>query len=281
MLSLGLQLSPSLKRFRDPYAQVFILLSQLRNMGPSPVNIKLTLEFPVSQNESYLLYVFANASEELISCQTDYSNIDPRGVRVPPTDHHFYIKLVSKYNLNTLYTIKKNTPISVNTGFYPNNSLLWWYRSTVLPFISIHTILILIMILNDYYNQNRNYRDLHITPSPRYCGITMVPCTKKIMIYFCKYNTVYSMAITATFPIYLGPQLVKLEPSSTHVHHFNKRDLSQKAEYEQQWQNTVHVVRFGIIKISVLLLKVYHAHHLFDQKQSKNSNFVKYYYNLK
>ncbi|KAI2666443.1 Integrin alpha-IIb [Labeo rohita] len=51
----------------------------LRNMGPSPVNAKLTLEFPVSQNESYLLYVFANASEELISCQTDYSNIDPRG----------------------------------------------------------------------------------------------------------------------------------------------------------------------------------------------------------
>uniref|UniRef100_A0A673HCI3 Integrin alpha-8-like n=1 Tax=Sinocyclocheilus rhinocerous TaxID=307959 RepID=A0A673HCI3_9TELE len=84
---------------------------ELRNMGPSPVNVKLTLEFPVSQNESYLLYVFANASEELISCQTDDPNIDPRGVR----------------------------------------------------------------------------------------------------------------------------------PSSTHVHHFNKRDLSQKAEYEQQWQNTVHV----------------------------------------
>uniref|UniRef100_A0A8C1LU53 Integrin, alpha 2b n=1 Tax=Cyprinus carpio TaxID=7962 RepID=A0A8C1LU53_CYPCA len=84
---------------------------ELRNMGPSPVNVNLTLEFPVSQNESYLLYVFANASEELISCQTDYSNIDPHGVR----------------------------------------------------------------------------------------------------------------------------------PSSTHVHHFNKRDLSQKAEYEQQWQNTVHV----------------------------------------
>lgn len=57
------------------------------------------------------------------------------------------------------------------------------------------------------------------------------------------------MAITATFAIYLGPQLVKMKPSSTHVHHFNKRDLSQKAEYEQQWQNTVHVVRFGIIQI--------------------------------
>ncbi|ROL27911.1 Integrin alpha-IIb [Anabarilius grahami] len=90
---------------------------QLRNMGPSPVNAKLTLEFPVSQNESYLLYVFANASQELISCQTDYSNIDPRG-------------------------------------------------------------------------------------------------------------------------------LVKLESSNVtigQVHHFNKRDLSQKTEYEQQWQHTVHV----------------------------------------
>uniref|UniRef100_A0A672MWZ8 Integrin alpha-8-like n=1 Tax=Sinocyclocheilus grahami TaxID=75366 RepID=A0A672MWZ8_SINGR len=98
----------------DEVGQLVEHVYELRNMGPSPVNVKLTLEFPVSQNESYLLYVFANASEELISCQTDYSNIDPRG-------------------------------------------------------------------------------------------------------------------------------LVKLEPSSTHVHHFNKRDLSQKAEYEQQWQNTVHV----------------------------------------
>uniref|UniRef100_A0A672N1J9 Integrin alpha-8-like n=1 Tax=Sinocyclocheilus grahami TaxID=75366 RepID=A0A672N1J9_SINGR len=95
----------------DEVGQLVEHVYELRNMGPSPVNVKLTLEFPVSQNESYLLYVFANASEELISCQTDYSNIDPRGVR----------------------------------------------------------------------------------------------------------------------------------PSSTHVHHFNKRDLSQKAEYEQQWQNTVHV----------------------------------------
>ncbi len=57
------------------------------------------------------------------------------------------------------------------------------------------------------------------------------------------------MAITATFLIYLGPQLVKLEPSSAHVHHFNKRDLSEKTEDEQQWLNTVHVVRFGIIMI--------------------------------
>ncbi len=57
------------------------------------------------------------------------------------------------------------------------------------------------------------------------------------------------MAVTATFLIYLGPQLVKLEPSGAHVHHFNKRDLSEKTEDEQQWQNTVHVVRFGIIMI--------------------------------
>jgi len=114
MLGLDLQLTPSLKRFRDTYAQVFILLPQLRNIGPSPVNIKLTLEFPVSQNESYLLYVFANASEELISCQTDYSNIDPRGVRVPPTDHHFYSNLwTSHVSANIILThfilFKKHT----------------------------------------------------------------------------------------------------------------------------------------------------------------------------
>lgn len=92
MLSLGLLLTPSLQRFYNTYALVSTFLSQLRNMGPSPVNAKLTLEFPVSQNESYLLYVFANASQELISCQTDYSNIDPRGVRVPPTDYDFETK---------------------------------------------------------------------------------------------------------------------------------------------------------------------------------------------
>lgn len=139
MLCLGLLLTRSLNRFCDTYAQVSFLLSQLRNIGPSPVNAKLILGFPVPQNESYLLHVFANASEELISCQTDYSNIDPRGVRVPPTDHHFEIELtekVCKYHLNTLYTFEKCTPISVNTGFYPNNNV-WWYCSTVLPFILI------------------------------------------------------------------------------------------------------------------------------------------------
>nr|XP_055050439.1 integrin alpha-IIb [Misgurnus anguillicaudatus] len=51
---------------------------ELRNMGPSPVNVNLKLEFPVAQNGSYLLYVFANASVDLLSCQTDYFNIDPR-----------------------------------------------------------------------------------------------------------------------------------------------------------------------------------------------------------
>lgn len=58
--------------------------SQLRNKGPSPVNARLHLHFPVQQNGSYLLYVFANASEELLSCSTN-GNIDPHGVRGPPT----------------------------------------------------------------------------------------------------------------------------------------------------------------------------------------------------
>ncbi|KAG9264483.1 integrin alpha-IIb [Astyanax mexicanus] len=52
---------------------------ELRNKGPSPVNARLQLHFPVQQNGSYLLYVFTSASEELLSCGTNYS-IDPRGL---------------------------------------------------------------------------------------------------------------------------------------------------------------------------------------------------------
>uniref|UniRef100_A0A3B1KJX7 Integrin, alpha 2b n=1 Tax=Astyanax mexicanus TaxID=7994 RepID=A0A3B1KJX7_ASTMX len=52
---------------------------ELRNKGPSPVNARLQLHFPVQQNGSYLLYVFTSASEELLSCSTNYS-IDPRGL---------------------------------------------------------------------------------------------------------------------------------------------------------------------------------------------------------
>ncbi|XP_060748803.1 integrin alpha-IIb [Tachysurus vachellii] len=50
---------------------------ELRNKGPSTVKVKLELRFPVEQNGTYLLYVFSNASEELLKCHTDRSQIDP------------------------------------------------------------------------------------------------------------------------------------------------------------------------------------------------------------
>ncbi|XP_036446093.1 integrin alpha-IIb [Colossoma macropomum] len=69
---------------------------ELRNKGPSPVNARLQLHFPVQQNGSYLLYVFANASEELLSCSTNY-NIDPHGlVKSEPTNN----TVMSVHHLN-------------------------------------------------------------------------------------------------------------------------------------------------------------------------------------
>ncbi|KAF4092886.1 hypothetical protein AMELA_G00026350 [Ameiurus melas] len=69
---------------------------ELRNKGPSAVNAKLVLHFPVQQNGSYVLYVFSNASEELLTCNTDPSQIDPLQLVKPEfTDttegpvHHF------------------------------------------------------------------------------------------------------------------------------------------------------------------------------------------------
>uniref|UniRef100_A0A4W4F3E2 Integrin alpha-2 domain-containing protein n=1 Tax=Electrophorus electricus TaxID=8005 RepID=A0A4W4F3E2_ELEEL len=60
---------------------------ELKNKGPSPVNARLQLHFPIQQNGSRLLYVFANASEELLSCHTDYSKIDVyRLVKPEPTN---------------------------------------------------------------------------------------------------------------------------------------------------------------------------------------------------
>ncbi|KAK3553130.1 hypothetical protein QTP86_031707 [Hemibagrus guttatus] len=52
---------------------------ELRNKGPSTVKVKLELHFPVQQNGSYVLYLFSNASEELLTCSTDPSEIDPLG----------------------------------------------------------------------------------------------------------------------------------------------------------------------------------------------------------
>ncbi|XP_058231875.1 integrin alpha-IIb isoform X1 [Hemibagrus wyckioides] len=56
---------------------------ELRNKGPSTVKVKLELHFPVQQNGSYVLYVFSNASEELLTCSTDPSEIDRLGLVKP------------------------------------------------------------------------------------------------------------------------------------------------------------------------------------------------------
>ncbi|XP_062342010.1 integrin alpha-IIb [Osmerus eperlanus] len=50
---------------------------ELRNLGPSTVNARLEVNFPTRQDDKYLLYVFANASEELLSCHSNSSDIDP------------------------------------------------------------------------------------------------------------------------------------------------------------------------------------------------------------
>ncbi|XP_046722757.1 integrin alpha-IIb isoform X1 [Silurus meridionalis] len=49
---------------------------ELRNKGPSAVSAKLQIRFPVQQNGSYVFYVFANVSDELLTCSTNFSQID-------------------------------------------------------------------------------------------------------------------------------------------------------------------------------------------------------------
>ncbi|KAL0992722.1 hypothetical protein UPYG_G00097450 [Umbra pygmaea] len=50
---------------------------ELRNLGPSTVNARLEVEFPTHHHGDFMLYVFANASEDFLSCYTDYTHIDP------------------------------------------------------------------------------------------------------------------------------------------------------------------------------------------------------------
>ncbi|XP_038565470.1 integrin alpha-IIb isoform X1 [Micropterus salmoides] len=51
---------------------------ELRNLGPSTVNARLVVDFPSTWRHHFLLYIFSNASEELMSCQTlNASQIDP------------------------------------------------------------------------------------------------------------------------------------------------------------------------------------------------------------
>lgn len=55
--------------------------TQLRNLGPSTVNARVQVEFPTHHHGDVLLYVFANASEDFLTCHTDSPDIDPYQVR--------------------------------------------------------------------------------------------------------------------------------------------------------------------------------------------------------
>uniref|UniRef100_A0A674CKN4 Integrin, alpha 2b n=1 Tax=Salmo trutta TaxID=8032 RepID=A0A674CKN4_SALTR len=50
---------------------------ELRNLGPSTVNARVQVEFPTHHHGDFLLYVFANASEDFLTCHTDSPDIDP------------------------------------------------------------------------------------------------------------------------------------------------------------------------------------------------------------
>uniref|UniRef100_A0A8C8C1Y6 Integrin alpha-2 domain-containing protein n=1 Tax=Oncorhynchus tshawytscha TaxID=74940 RepID=A0A8C8C1Y6_ONCTS len=54
---------------------------ELRNLGPSTVNARVQVEFPTHHHGDVLLYVFANASEDFLTCHTDSPDIDPYQVR--------------------------------------------------------------------------------------------------------------------------------------------------------------------------------------------------------
>lgn len=58
------------------------LIFQLRNLGPATVNARVRVEFPTHLQGKFLLYVFANASEESLTCHTNSADIDSYNVRI-------------------------------------------------------------------------------------------------------------------------------------------------------------------------------------------------------
>ncbi|XP_023691240.1 integrin alpha-IIb isoform X2 [Paramormyrops kingsleyae] len=50
---------------------------ELRNLGPATVNARVRVDFPTRLQGKFLLYVFANASEESLTCHTNAADIDP------------------------------------------------------------------------------------------------------------------------------------------------------------------------------------------------------------
>ncbi|XP_048848068.1 integrin alpha-IIb isoform X2 [Brienomyrus brachyistius] len=49
---------------------------ELRNLGPATVNARVRVDFPTRLQGKFLLYVFANASEESLTCHTNSTDID-------------------------------------------------------------------------------------------------------------------------------------------------------------------------------------------------------------
>ncbi|XP_029913612.1 integrin alpha-IIb [Myripristis murdjan] len=54
---------------------------ELRNLGPSAVNCRLTVDFPSTWRRHFLLYIFSEAGEESLTCRAlNASQIDPLGL---------------------------------------------------------------------------------------------------------------------------------------------------------------------------------------------------------
>ncbi|CAB1341530.1 unnamed protein product [Coregonus sp. 'balchen'] len=71
--------------------------SQLRNLGPSTVNARVEVEFPTRHHGDFLLYVFANASEDFLTCHTDSPDIDP-----------YQLVKTGNATVGTVYKVKQN-----------------------------------------------------------------------------------------------------------------------------------------------------------------------------
>ncbi|KAJ7992182.1 hypothetical protein DPEC_G00275870 [Dallia pectoralis] len=50
---------------------------ELKNLGPSPVNARVEVEFPTRSHGDFMLYVFANVTEDFLTCYSNSSDIDP------------------------------------------------------------------------------------------------------------------------------------------------------------------------------------------------------------
>uniref|UniRef100_A0A6Q2WP38 Uncharacterized protein n=1 Tax=Esox lucius TaxID=8010 RepID=A0A6Q2WP38_ESOLU len=84
---------------------------ELRNLGPSPVNARVEVDFPTRNHGDFMLYVFANASEDFLTCYTDSPDIDPYQLSRNNTDAMLY-KI--KWNETTRPEPQRKQTIHVN-----------------------------------------------------------------------------------------------------------------------------------------------------------------------